>query len=58
MKTYFTIDEYIELLATVMRNTLERDFGEKNHIVDLLTHTTTELEAIFYWMANYPQETK
>ena len=58
MKTYFHVDDFVELLANHLRNTLTRDFGENKeaHVVDLLASTTTQIDAIFYWMADYPRE--
>jgi len=59
MKTQFDIEDYLELLTKHLKTTLERDFGEKGgHIVDLLAHTTTNLDSVFYWMADYPREVK
>lgn len=57
MKTYFSLEDYMELISKHLKTTLEKDFGEKGgHIVDLLANTTTQLDAIFYWMADYPRE--
>jgi hypothetical protein len=59
VKTYFTVEDYLDLLKAHLATTLTRDFGDKEaHIVDLLSNTTTQLDAIFYWMADYPKETK
>lgn len=58
MKKYFTLEEYIDYLASHLKTTMSRDFKEdgQHHIVDLLVHTTTDLEAVFYWMSDYPSE--
>ena len=59
MKAYFTVEDYLDLLKAHLTTTLTRDFGDREtHIVDLLSNTTTQLDAIFYWMADYPKETK
>lgn len=59
MKTQFTLDEYLEYLKKHLTTTLTRDFGEQGgHIVDLLSSTTTQLDSVFYWMADYPREIK
>jgi hypothetical protein len=59
MKTQFDIEDYLEFLTTHLRKTLTKDFGaDGGHIVDLLSNTTTQIDAIFYWMADYPRETK
>lgn len=58
MQTYFDVEEFVELLGKHLKITLSRDFGEdkKAHVVDLLASTTTQIDAIFYWMADYPRE--
>ena len=59
MKTQFDIDEYINYLTAHLRLTLTRDFGEEGgHIVDLLASTSKQMDTIFYWVANYPFESK
>lgn len=59
MKTFFTVEEYVELVKAHLTTTLTRDFGaEGGHIVDLLSNTTTQLDSIYYWMAEYPREIK
>lgn len=59
MKTQFDLDEYLEYLTSHLRNTLEKDFKDNGgHIVDLLANTARQLDAIFYWMADYPREVK
>ena len=59
MKTQFDIEDYLEYLTAHLKKTLTRDFGEEGgHIVDLLANTTTQIDAIFYWMADYPREVK
>lgn len=59
MKYMFTVEEYVELVKKHLTTTLTRDFGaEGGHIVDLLSNTTTQLDSVFYWMADYPRETK
>lgn len=57
-QTYFDVDEFVDLVSAHLKTTLSRDFGEdrKAHVVDLLASTTTQIDAIFYWMANYPRE--
>ena len=58
MKTYFYVEDFIELVSKHLKTTLSRDFGEdkKAHVVDLLSSTTTQIDSIFYWMADYPRE--
>ena len=60
LQTYFDVEDFIDLLGEHLKTTLTRDFGEdkKAHIVDLLSSTTTQIDAIFYWMANYPRDSK
>lgn len=59
MKTQFDIEDYLDYLTAHLRKTLTRDFGEEGgHIVDLLSSTTSQIDAIFYWMADYPREVK
>jgi hypothetical protein len=58
MKTYFTVEDYLEFLSSSLKSALQRDFGEQAHIVDLLSHTSSQVEAIFYWMADYPKDNK
>lgn len=59
MKTQFDIEDYLEYLTSHLRLTLTKSFGEDGgHIVDLLANTSTQLDAIFYWMADYPREVK
>lgn len=60
MKKYMTTDDFADLVAEHLRSTLSEDFGkDKNvHIVDLLSQAVTHFDAIFNWMANYPQEPK
>jgi hypothetical protein len=59
MKTQFDIEDYLDYLTDHLRKTLTKDFGaDGGHIVDLLSNTTTQIDAIFYWMADYPREVK
>jgi hypothetical protein len=59
MKTQFDIDDYLEYLTNQLRKSLTKDFGAYGgHIVDLLASTAIKVDAIFYWMADYPRESK
>jgi hypothetical protein len=59
MKTQFDIEDYIEYLSEQLRKSLTKDFGaDGGHIIDLLASTATKIDAIFYWMADYPREIK
>jgi hypothetical protein len=50
MNKYLTPEEFVQVISTVMGNTLERDFGKAEcHIVDLMTHATTGME----WMYQF-----
>lgn len=54
MDKYLTPEEFVEVISTVMKNTLERDFGvNKAHIVDLMTHATTGMEWMYQFVDAY-----
>ena len=54
MDKYLTPEEFVEVISLVMRNTLERDFGnKKSHVVDLMTHATTGMEWMYQFVDAY-----
>ena len=54
MDKYLTPKEFVEVISTVMKNTLERDFGDKKaHVVDLMTHATTGMEWMYQFVDAY-----
>jgi hypothetical protein len=54
MDKYLTPEEFVSVLSTVMKNTLERDFGDKKaHVVDLMTHATTGMEWMYQFVDAY-----
>lgn len=56
MKNMISVEDFLETVNSTLKATLEKDFGEEAHVVDLLSHTVTQLEGIFQWMYAYPQE--
>lgn len=49
-----TIDEFIELLTTTLRSTLEKDYGKSpSHIVDLVCHTAAQMDSISTFVYEY-----
>ena len=54
MDKYLTPEEFVTVISTVMKNTLERDFGvNKSHVVDLMTHATTGMEWMYQFVDAY-----
>jgi hypothetical protein len=54
MNKYLTPEQFVEVISTVMKNTLERDFGKAEcHIVDLMTHATTGMEWMYQFVDAY-----
>lgn len=54
MNKYLTPKQFVEVISTVMRNTLERDFGTAEcHILDLMTHATTGMEWMYQFVDAY-----
>jgi hypothetical protein len=54
MDKYLTPEEFVAVISTVMKNTLERDFGSKKaHVVDLMTHATTGMEWMYQFVDAY-----
>jgi hypothetical protein len=54
MDKYLTPEEFVKVISTVMKNTLERDFGHKKcHVLDLMTHATTGMEWMYQFVDAY-----
>jgi len=54
MDKYLTPEEFVAVVSTVMKNTLERDFGTKKcHVLDLMTHATTGMEWMYQFVDAY-----
>jgi len=54
MDKYLTPEEFVKIISTVMKNTLERDFGsEKCHVLDLVSHATTGMEWMYQFVDVY-----
>ena len=54
MDKYLTPEEFVEVISTVMRQTLARDFGDKKaHVVDLMTHAATGMEWMYQFVEAY-----
>jgi hypothetical protein len=59
MKTRFNNEEFLQLIADTLRPMLERDFrGKDAHIQDLMVHTTTTLDSVYYFVDACQKESK
>lgn len=51
---YMTVDEFIKVITTAMKASLDRDFGAgEMHIMDLMTHATTGMEWMYQFIDAY-----
>lgn len=54
LSKYMTTEEFVTVITTALRATLERDFGKgESHIVDLMTHATTGMEWMYQFVDAY-----
>lgn len=54
LSKYMTTDEFVTMITTALKATLQRDFGDgESHIVDLMTHATTGMEWMYQFVDAY-----